>query len=775
MKRVLFIIFVILSVAYTLQAQTRRSFGVVLSGGGAKGLAHIGVLKALEEEQIPIDYICGTSMGAIIGGLYASGYGLEEIQKFFVSKKFDNLLFNKEKNGYHPYYYAPEPDASMIKLKFKADDKLKTILPMGLVNPVHLDYEFMAFFAEANNICKGDYNKLMIPFFCVATNVNDNEQVIMRRGDLGKSIRASMTFPFFFAPIEMEGKMMCDGGIYNNFPSKELEYFFSPDVIIGSKVVNNYDKPNDEDIILYIENMIAYETKYDIPEDKGFMIETDMSDIDVMDFSQKQECINRGYVSAKKQIVELRKKYGDIQTKEEITKKRKDFNSRKKGIQIGDIIIKGVNEKQKIFFERLLIQNLHNDTITLQSIRDNYISLCTYPSVKAVTPSIYYDCSTDKYILELNIKTQKTLGVNLGGMISSDPVSNVFLGLDYVSLAKNAWHHNLNFYFGRYYRSVMYNVKWLLPNTHSPMLLEGLISSNRWNFYRNHTPFFEYSATNYMIQNENNVQVKMSLPVSKHDKMVFKVGYGVIDNDYFIKNYILSTDTNDNTIFNHWVCGFNREYNSLDNSFWPTHGFFSKISIQYIKGREKFKAGNRTNDYDNNYKHNHSWVQINFENKFYTSFNNKYSLGFDTKFFYSFQDLFYTRKSTLLNAGVYTPTLQTLTSFFPEYRATQYMAAGMEHVYKIGEFFGSNFNLRLGGYVFIPIRQVLENEQRQPYYGNFFRVVYPMAHLTGTLTTRVGTLALSVSYHKREDKNINPWNISLSFGAIVFNEKITDK
>lgn len=774
MKRVFAVILIIFSLYnLVLQAQTRQTLGLVLSGGGAKGLAHIGVLKALEEEEIPIDYICGTSMGAIIGGLYASGYGLEEIERIFLSKDFDNLLFYNKDNNTHHLYYSPRQDASMIKIKL--GDNLRPIMPMGLVNPVRLDYEFLNFFASANKICEGDYSKLMIPFFCVATNVNDKESTIMRKGDLGKSIRASMTFPFFFAPIEIDGKMMCDGGIYNNFPYKELEEFYAPSVIVGSKVVNNYDKPNDEDIILYMENLIAYDTKYDIPENKGMLIETIMTDIDIMDFSKKQECINRGYVGAKKQIQKLKETFKARQTKEELTKKREAFNSHKDKIVVGNIIINGVGNKEQKFFKRLLTQNLHSDTLDLNNLKDNYISLCSYNSVQSVAPTLYYDYFINQYVLELNIKTKKTFGVGVGGMISTEPISNVFLGLDYFSIGKNAWRHTANFYFGRYYRSFMYDVRWHLPNTHFPMLMEGLISLNRWNFYRNKNPFFEYSATNYMIKHEDNVQVKMHIPLSTKDKIVFKLGYGFIDDDYFIKNYILSTDTLDNTTFEHLVFGVKKEYNSLDNNNWPTNGFYSKINVQYIQGKEKFTAGNENNDYDKKYQHNHSWAQINIENKFFTAFTNKYSIGFDTKIFYSFQKLFYTKKSTLLNAGVYAPTLESFTSFFPEYRATQYIAGGVEQVYKVGEFFTGNFNVRLGAFAFVPIRQILENNQGQPYYGEFFQAIYPIFSLSGVLSTKIGSLSLSLSYHKRENNNLNPWNISLSFGTIIFNNTTIDK
>ncbi|MBR1768988.1 MAG: hypothetical protein IJ748_00855, partial [Bacteroidales bacterium] len=271
-----------------------------------------------------------------------------------------------------------------------------------------------------------------------------------------------------------------------------------------------------------------------------------------------------------------------------------------------------------------------------------------------------------------------------------------------------------------------------------------------------------------------NVQVKISVPIARHDKFVFKVGLGLTDDDYFLKNYILSTDTADNTKFRHFVAGFKREYNTLDNLFLPTEGIFSKVNIQYVKGKENFTAGNKREGYED-YERNHSWLQINMTNRFYYSVNKRLSLGLTTKIFYSYQDLFYNKKSSLLNAGMFYPTIETMTSFFSEYRSTQYVAAGMENIFKLGRFFLGNLQFRLGGFVFAPVRQILENNQMQPYYGEFFSKAYVIGSGAFIFSTRLGNLSLALSYHQRDDENVNPWNISFSFGTIIFNDKNIDR
>src|SRR5574344_1199388 len=149
-------------------SQRQQKVGVVLSGGGAKGLAHIGVLRALEEENIPIDYMCGTSMGAIIAGLYASGYSPDDMDKIFTSPDFENWLSGKIEDKYKFYYRQLDKDESLININLDTKNDFKAQIPLSLVNPVQMDYAFMEIFASSSKVCKGVFDSLRVPFFCVA-------------------------------------------------------------------------------------------------------------------------------------------------------------------------------------------------------------------------------------------------------------------------------------------------------------------------------------------------------------------------------------------------------------------------------------------------------------------------------------------------------------------------------------------------------------------------------------------------------------------------------
>ena len=203
MQKVLYLM--LLSLYLFPMAGSGQKVGLVLSGGGAKGLAHIGVIKALEENNIPIDYITGTSMGAIIGGLYAAGYSPEEMEILFKSEEFKNWSTGKIPPKYVYFFKQLDENPSFIDLDFaRKEDKMQLALPTNLIPSGQMDFGFMELFGPANAVAENDFNHLFIPFRCVATDIYHGEPVIFRSGDLGSSIRASMTFPFYFKPIKIK-------------------------------------------------------------------------------------------------------------------------------------------------------------------------------------------------------------------------------------------------------------------------------------------------------------------------------------------------------------------------------------------------------------------------------------------------------------------------------------------------------------------------------------------------------------------------------------------
>ena len=224
----------------------RLKVGVVLGGGGAKGASHIGVLKYIEDMGIPVDYVAGTSMGSIIGGLYALGYTPDELTQLiasmdwseYIGNKIDRSMMSEEARLRNATMVLNVPFS--LESLFDRDPNSSFIsqLPSAYVNNSSLINLF-------NNLCVGyqeemDFNDLPIPFACVATDMITGDEVVLRSGSVPAAMRASMAIPGLFSPVAIGDKLLVDGGLVNNFPADVLRDM-GADIIIGVEVTSNKD------------------------------------------------------------------------------------------------------------------------------------------------------------------------------------------------------------------------------------------------------------------------------------------------------------------------------------------------------------------------------------------------------------------------------------------------------------------------------------------------------------------------------------------------------
>ena len=176
-----------------------QSVGLVLSGGGAKGIAHIGVIRALEDADIPIDYVCGTSMGAIVGGLYSAGYTTDEMLDLILSKGFSYWSTGKIDPSLCYNFTMPEPTPALFSFNVGGKaDSIQNAVPASLISPIPMNFAFMELFAGFTAQTGGDFDSLMVPFRCVASDVAAHRKVVLGHGSLGDAIRSSMSFPAVF-------------------------------------------------------------------------------------------------------------------------------------------------------------------------------------------------------------------------------------------------------------------------------------------------------------------------------------------------------------------------------------------------------------------------------------------------------------------------------------------------------------------------------------------------------------------------------------------------
>ncbi|MNX28163.1 NTE family protein RssA [compost metagenome] len=270
----------------------RPKIGLVLSGGGAKGFAHIGVLKVLEEAGIKIDYIGGTSMGAVIGGLYASGYNASQIDSIFKRTNFDELINDYIPRSSKNFYGKKNDELYAIVLPFS---NFRVGIPEALSKGMY-NYNLLSSLTRNVRHIR-DFNKLPTPFLCIATNIETGEEVLLNKGNLVQAMMASSAFPSLFTPVEIDGNLLVDGGVVNNYPIKEVRNL-GADIIIGVDVQDDLLKrkslKNATRILVQITNLQSIDKMKSKIKDTDVYVKPDIRDFGVISFDKGEEIIRKG-------------------------------------------------------------------------------------------------------------------------------------------------------------------------------------------------------------------------------------------------------------------------------------------------------------------------------------------------------------------------------------------------------------------------------------------------------------------------------------------------
>jgi len=287
------------SLALCAAEAARPKVGLVLSGGAARGLAHIGVLKALEEQGVKIDAIAGTSMGAVIGGLYASGYKIDELEKLALAIDWQQALSDAPPRKDIPFRRKQDDRDFLVKQRLSFRDDGSLGLPLGVIQGQNLALLLESLLAHASDT--RDFDKLPIPFRAVATDIASGEKVVFRKGHLPQVIRASMSIPAVFAPIELDGRLLVDGGMVDNIPLdivREMGVDMAIVVDIGTPLRNRKQLATVVDVL---NQSITLMTRRNSEEQLAslhrddILVQPPLSSFGVTDFGRAQDMIDAGY------------------------------------------------------------------------------------------------------------------------------------------------------------------------------------------------------------------------------------------------------------------------------------------------------------------------------------------------------------------------------------------------------------------------------------------------------------------------------------------------
>ncbi|SDS45216.1 NTE family protein [Polaribacter sp. KT25b] len=336
-------IFFLLITAVFFSQQKQPKIGLVLSGGGAKGFAHVGVLKEIDKAGIKLDYIGGTSMGAIIGGLYAAGYSADQIETIIIETDFFALVRDLLPRSSETFFEKEYGENTMITLPVK-----KGVI--GFPKAISKGQNVLNLLLELFDSLDGnqDFTKLSVPFYCIGTDVETGGEVLIEKGSLPLALRASGSFPTLLNPVVLDGKLLVDGGIANNFPVSVMKAK-GIDIVIGSDVEGKlYKKDKLNSAISILNQIMSYQMYSKTEKEKekiDVYIHPDISKFGVVDFDKKDEILKIGIDEA----IKYRKVFKELAVKQKNKKKRAPLKLNNEKLTISSISIDGIKDYTRAF------------------------------------------------------------------------------------------------------------------------------------------------------------------------------------------------------------------------------------------------------------------------------------------------------------------------------------------------------------------------------------------------------------------------------------------
>ncbi len=731
-----------------------QSVGLVLSGGGAKGIAHIGVIQALEDNDIPIDFITGTSMGAIVGGLYSMGYTPAEMMMLLESKGFSNWSTGKIDEKLTYYFYKNEPTPAMLNVPIATRDSTKSssILPSSLISPIPMNFAFMELFSAYTAQCGGDFNKLFVPFRCVASDVYRKHKIVCRSGSLGDAVRASMSFPIVFHPIEMDGVLVYDGGIYDNFPVDVMKSDFAPTVMIGVDVSTPDGKPKANDLIDQLEDMIIQNNDYSLPAEDGIKLKINLEQFSLLDFPKARQIYMIGYNHAMEMMDSIKMRITTRVPVEERRLRRAVFKSSTPYLTFDSVNVTGGTKRQNRYFENLFL-NSHRDTFGIVHARDSYYRAITGGKLRNFIPNADYNDATGMFTLNIKASIKDNLNVGFGGYITSSTNSMVFLSGGYNSLSIKNFESKVNAWVGQSYMAAQVNARIFLGSRRPTSLsADAVISRMNYNSYDRF--FYEENPT-YVSDLEAFGRIKYTIATGRNSKFDIGTGFGHLA--YRFYPTLTTADAKlkkNNSLYNLGQLQFRFMRNTLDNNSYPTAGSYLKATAEGFAGTYHYNSANKI---DESTRSTRPWVRTEFNYRNYTTLGNKFSIGLETNLLASTRNLPSTYDQAIVTAEEFTPVPESFNSFNPDMRAYSYVTAGIVPILKISDY----LQLRTTFHCFLPFRRIKADLIKKPYYGKWFSNPTYIAEVAAVYNFPFASLSIYGNYC---DAPSRKWSGGISFG-----------
>ncbi|MTI22708.1 patatin [Fulvivirga sp. RKSG066] len=730
----------------TSVSHAQKKVAVVLSGGGAKGLAHVGVLKALEENEIPIDYIVGTSMGGIVAGCYAAGYTPTEIELMMLSDDFQRWVNGELEQGFNYYYSKDDENASFLSLKLSLDSSFNASISSSLASDLSLNFALLERFAQPAANANYNFDSLLVPTRIMAADVFTQSEVSIDSGSLGSAVRATLSVPFFYKPIRFNGKYLFDGGIYNNFPVDVAQKEFDPDVIIGvnvsSKIFNDYPTQEDESLLnqSLLFMLLDKSDPESIPE-SGVYIEPNLEGFTSFDFVRSAALIDSGYVATNRKMSEISSKVQRTMACDDLTERRNAFGNRNKPLIFSDIKFQGFNSKQRKFIKHIF-RYKEGEPLYFSDIKRGYFRLVSEEYFRTIYPDISYHPETDAYNLEIYGRPESNLNVEVGGVIATRNISQIFLGADYYYFNNYLLKTSIEFYTGSFYKSAQLKSRINLPAL-GQFYVETDLTYNNWDYINDEDILTQTKEPTVLIRTDRKYGLNLGFPVGSKFKAVVS-GARINNTDRFsnLQDDFNSRDTLDVLDLNGYKAGLEIARNSLNRKQYASNGSAFTLNLDYFQLEEHYQPGS-TSLAEMKTINDHQWLRARATIQQYFK-KGRYSSGYYFQANISNQPLFSNYMSTLVNTPGFNGMVDSQTLFLQNFRAHNYVTLGLRNVLAIT----SNLDFRAEAYAFKPFEAIQQNGDQTPAYasGNF-KDIYFAGTASVVLHSPIGPISLSANYY----------------------------
>lgn len=758
-SRCLFLSILLSVLPALLKAQAHQSVGLVLSGGGAKGIAHIGLIQALEDNDIPIDYITGTSMGAIVGGLYACGYTPAEMMELINSDYFGYLSSGKADPAFTYYFSKGSPSPQMFAMSVGGRDstaRSKIFNPQSLISPMPMSFGFMQIFSAYGAQCDGNFDRLFVPFRCVASDVAQKRKKVMGAGDLGESIRASMSFPLIFQATEIDGQVLYDGGIYDNFPVGVMQTEFAPSVIIGSDVSAPSDGPANS-YFQQLDLLVSRAQSYEVPPEAGIKVRIDVSNFGLLDWDRADAIYRAGYRRGIEMMDSIKTR---IPTRADSTARRLRravFKSGTPALRFDSVNVEGATKRQNEYIKYLFHPAKGTDTIGIDRARLAFYRALSSGKMSYLRPRAHVNNdSAGLFTLDLKALVKSNFSVGAGAYITSSNNSYLYLRGGYSSLSFSSVSTDIEAWIGQSYMAGALTGRLDIASALPSALVLNAVASRR-KYYEDEELFFRDNEPAFVTAHEYFAKLAWAMAAGRSGCVDIGLGGGKLRNTFYSPGH----EGGYREGRHHVDFALGQAYaayrsSTLDNINYPLSGSSLNASFAAVLG--KATCGQAGADGRGTDKHM-AWLQLDAHWRNYISLGRHWVLGTEARALLSNRPLPGSYEASVSSAPAYSPTPASTNTFNPAFRANSFLAATVVPVYK----FNSSLSARFSASVFAPLRGIREGDGGTARFGRCFDSTEFFGELNLVYALPFGNIAGYCNYSSSPGK----FHGGISFGIYL--------